>query len=228
MEELKKQPEQIPAEDIDTLKEQIATLTKERDGVVGEIQEDRKKRQEMQTEIDDLKGLLEAATKANQVPNNQTDTNAAIAEAIEQKLRERDASVAKGNKSTAIERFVSENKAYHPENDPTGKKREALEEAIKRFNTEGLNSVEQFYNVARDAARLLGEDTAPANPSDVEIQDTGHVSNQTPRVATDGDVSPEEKRLYESNGWTKEKYLTLKSKQPDFIYQLLNAIGKPY
>ena len=47
----------------------------------------------------------------------------------------------------------------HPDNDPTGKKREALEDAMNCFNTTGLNSLDEFYAVIKDAARLLDTNT---------------------------------------------------------------------
>lgn len=217
----------VPEENIEELKNKIATITQEKDNVVGELKDDRQKRSKMQEEIDELKELLKSATQANAQVPVAGDVASLVEQAIEKKLVERDASVAKSNRVAAIDRFVNNNKAFHPDNDTTGARREALENKLRMFNTDGLKSVDEFYKVVVDAAKLLGTDTVPTNHEYVEeVPGTSTApAHHAPRVARDGEVSVEEKKLYESNGWTKEKYLALKANNPEFIRTLLKAAG---
>lgn len=225
----KEKEQEITPEKIEELTNQIANLTKERDNVVGELKEDREKRQEMQTQIEELQEALTSATQANNQKPEDKDTATLIEQLLEQKLGERDASVAKGNKQAAIERFVNENKEFHDENDTTGKRKEALVNAIARFNTSNLKTVDEFYSVVKDAARLLGSNTEPSNPSESKPEvPSGPGASSQPKVVDVSGLSDGEAKLIEKNGWTKEKYLSLKQKNPAYMANLVNIASQNY
>lgn len=215
MEELQKE--------IERLTQEIATHKAEKDNLVGELKEDRTKRQEMNSKIDELQKALTEATQKAATAGTQPD----VAEVVNAVLNDRDASRAKSNKVAALERFVNEHKEFHDDNDPTGKKREALETTLSRFNTEGLTEVDDFYSVIGDAARLLGANTAPQAGGE-KTQENPYSSTPkqslTPKVTDDSDLDARELKLIEQNGWTKERYVKLKEKMPAYVQSLLSYV----
>ena len=46
-------------------------------------------------------------------------------------------------------------------------------------------------------------------------------SNPSPTIIQDKDLSEQEKKLIADNEWTKERYLKLKEKHPDYVESLL-------
>lgn len=213
---------EITQEQFDELTKKIADLEAEKANIVGELKDDREKRRQLTEEKELLQKSLEDATKVNVATQAPDDIANVIKAAVEEKLSERDASSAQSNKVAAVEKFVAENKQFHPENDVTGKLREALEAKLNAFNTNGLRTVDEFYSVIRDAASLLGVNTAPQTSSEVpNPYSATSRSSVTPLVADDKDLTPGEKRLIEKNGWTKERYVALKEKNPSYMQNLL-------
>lgn len=213
---------QVTPEQVEELKSKIAALETEKANIVGELQDDRKKRQDLQEEVNLLKTSLEDATKKNLESTDPKDVLQTVSALLDQKLGERDASVAKGNKTAAIERFVNENKEFHPENDTTGKRREALENAIAMFNTGGLVSESDFYQVVKNAHRVLGGNTTPSDPAPQNPYSSTSPSSTDPKPSGDPELSAGEKRLIEKNGWTKDRYLALKAKNPGYMEKLVS------
>lgn len=218
---------EIKQEQVDELTQKIADGEIALNNVVGELKEDREKRRLLSEENDLLKKALEDATKVNLNTQAPDDLAKVVEAAIEQKFSQRDASSAHGNRVAAVEKFVAENKAFHPENDVTGKLREALENKLKQFNTQSLYSSEEFYTVIRDAASLLGVNTTPQTSSELPNPYSSTTrSSITPNATDDKDVSPLEKKLIEKNGMSKESFIALKAKNPAYINNLLNLMQK--
>lgn len=214
--------EQLKAQ-IDELQKQIAQLTKEKDNVVDEIKQDRQKRQALEEQLALAQKALTEMVPAPAAPAQ--DVKTVVEQLLDQRLSEQRASVAKGNKLTAIERFVNDNPAFKPENDTTGKLREALETKLAYFNTSNMETVEQFYTVVRDAASLLGVNTTPTNPAGTPAPYASTPSSIiSPRPAGDNGLSEVENRLLQQTGMTKERYIQLKAKMPDTIADMLAKV----
>lgn len=217
-EEEKKVAEQAAQKDEQTQK--IAELEKTNTNLVEEIKEDRKKRQGLEEDIGVLKTTIEQSVKTNE--SNPEESK--IQSVVKEVLKSNDASRAKQNKTVALEKFITENKEFHSENDPTGIKREALEKKLKSFNTEGMTEVEDFVTVIGDAKTLLGQDTGSKTTTEEEVKNpysSTSKSTPSPKEAVDQDLNPKEQKLIARNGYTKEKYLELKTKMPDFVSRLL-------
>lgn len=216
--------EQAKQAEIDRLNQEIATLKADKENVIGELQEDRVKRREKDDAIAELQKALKEATDAAARKGDASDVAAVVKSVLNEELSTREASKAKSNKIAAVERFVKENSVFNPDNDPTGKKREALETAVNRFNTDGLVEVEDFFSIVADAARLLGVDTAPKVPGEREVPNpyTSTTRNSiTPKLTDDTELTVAEKKLIEQNGWTKERFMKLKEKMPSYIASLV-------
>lgn len=212
-----------PEEKIEELTKKIAELEAANNNTVEEIKADREKRRLLTEERDSLKQALEEATKAN-VQSVPGDIAEVVKVVLEQKLSERDASSAQSNRIAAVEKFVAENKEFHPENDVTGKLREALDAKLKMFNTNSVFTVEDHLSVIRDAASLLGVNTTPQPSSVPNPYAATTRTSITPNASDDKEVSALEKKLIEKNGWTKERYLSLKAKNPEYMQNLLRLI----
>lgn len=147
-----------------------------------------------------------------------------IAQKVKEILQQEKSSNAQNNKKLAFEKFISDNKEFHPENDSLGLKRGALERKFNQFNTAELETVEQFLSVIGDAKRLLvGNDTPQETPSGVKIQNSPTPKTNPPsRDSTE--LSPKEQKLAETTGRTKEQILKLKAKHPDLLEGLLEHV----
>lgn len=214
----------LAAKEAEETTQKIAELEKEKEGLVGELQEDRKARQGLKEEIE----LLQTQLKASVEAATANPEDAKIQDVVEKTLAAKDASRAKNNKVIALEKFITENKEFHPDNDAGGVRRAALEEKLARFSTEGMTEIEDFTNVIVDAEALLGRtDTTPKTPTETEVANpysSTSKSTITPTVAIDKDLDPREQKLIEQAGFTKERYLELKAKMPDYINGLLKNV----
>ena len=202
---------------IEELQSDITKLESDKAGLVGETQDLRKSRQEKEEEITVLKDLLQKATDKN----NASPEDEKIASVVASELAKRELGRSQNNRKAAFDKFVKEHKEYLPDNDTGGLKRGALEREFNSFNTQGAVEVEDFEVFIGKADRLLrGEDTARQNESGSQPY-SSQPNNATPPVGgPDTDLTPQEKKLIDRNGWTKEKYLALKAKDPDYFDKL--------
>lgn len=175
-----------------------------------------------------MKGLLE---KANTPPEPLPDPNKVLTEdekialKVKEILNSEKASDAQANKKAAFEKFVTDDMEFNPENDPTGLKRDALQKKFNQFNTDGLSTVEEFMAVIGDAKTLLKGNDTRLEPSKVK---TPYSNVPTPQSKPNGReeevLSPQEIKLADSTGRTKEELLKIKLKHPDLVRDLLEFV----
>jgi hypothetical protein len=210
--------------EIEEMKSKIAALEAEKTGLVGELQSDRKKRQELADQVTTLQEAVAEATKVNTASNPNGDIEVLVTEAVTKALKTTEASKAKENKKAAFEKFVREHKEFSSENDITGLRREALEKEFNNFNTSNVVELEDFEVLVGKAHRLLGGDTTPATSGQRANNPYAStpISSVSPRTVQNDNLSDKEVKLYEQNGWTKERYIKLKAKMPEsYITSLL-------
>ena len=198
--------------------EEFAKLKGDFTTVVDELKELRKKNQE-------LAASAEKPAEAPKVDNNDIGTQ--VASIVHELRKQEKEAEAKNNKTIAFEKFVSENKDFHPDNDPTGLKRKALEEKLSRFNTNGLESISDFYSVVGEASILLQGNDTHVNTSK-EINNP-YTSTGFPKVAPSGlkvsSLTPKEQKLVDQGFTTEEKLKKLKVSQPSFYNQLMERVN---
>ena len=167
---------------------------------------------------------LEVPTKIETPKEDDEVTK--IANVVEQVLNRKNESVAKTNKQVAMESFISANKEFHPENDPTGLKRQALEEKINRFNTSGLFEAKDFYAVIEEASILLGKNDKSQKTFKEEQNPYSSQSFATtqPKSIPSNELTQKEQRLVDLGKTTKEKLLKIKASQPGFYDSLMASI----
>ncbi|MFW9881115.1 MAG: hypothetical protein ACFFG0_49260 [Candidatus Thorarchaeota archaeon] len=145
---------------------------------------------------------------------------------VDKRLKEREASSAQANKKAAFEKFVTENKEFDPENDPTGLKMGALRKKFDQFNTDNLTTIDEFLSVIKESKILL-----LGNDKKVEIsRDDKNPYSNPPKINNNPDgkkpdeLSPKELKLATQTGKTKEQILKLKQKNPEYLASLLEYI----
>lgn len=183
---------------------------------------------ELRAERSLLKDMLKAEQDAKNPPTPPAPATEddKIAAAVKKALDAEKSSDAQANKKAAFDKFVSENKQFHPENDTLGLKRKALEDKFNRFNTEGLNSVEEFISVIGDAKDLLVKNgSLPATNEDKTFIPQAPLPRTGLPAPKDGDLSDREKKLMEKTGRTKEQILKMKEKHPDMLRDLLEFVS---
>ncbi len=148
-----------------------------------------------------------------------------IALAVEKVLKGKESSNAQANKIAAFEKFITDNKEFNPENDPTGLKRDALKKKFNQFNTEGLFTIEEFISVIGDAKKLLiGNDIQLDTTKDRTPYSNPPTPRGNPPARVDEILSPKEIKLAEKTGRTKEQIIKLKLKHPDLVNQMLEYV----
>jgi len=212
-------PTETPTEEpqADKLVEENATLKEQLNNVVEEIKSMRVSNRELKEENVELSKPKEVTPETK---DPDTEKVSAVVKAV---LEEEKASRAKSNQVTALEKFIAEHKEFTVDNDPTGLKRDALVRKLKIFNTQGLESTEDFYSVIEDANRLLGNvDTKPK--TDDVIDTSTPTPDQTPNTVVSKVLTPQEKKLIDRIGWTEDKFLKTKAKRPDYVADLVAEI----
>jgi len=209
----------------ETLEEKLERLErenvqKEQDklNLVEEIKELRKKKE------------TEVVKQPEEKPKQESDLTEEerIALIVKKQIDKEKESVVESNKKAAIEKFINDNKEFHESNDPTGLKRQALEDKFSRFNTNGLSEVKDFYSVIEEANILLGRSDKTQNTFK-EVPNPYSSSTFTPaqqKASEDlNGLSIKEQKLIQEGKISKEKLLKLKETQPAFFRSLIESIN---
>ena len=189
------------------------------DAVVAELKEIRKERAFYKEAFESMMKKPEETPAPEQKPE-PTEVEKTVLSVLQQQ----EAARVKAMKQATLERFFTENKEYHPDNDPTGLKRQALVNKLAMFNTDGILTESQFLSVITDANRLAGG-SGSQTKIDKDINPYSVTpTSQSPggQPTKDSDLSDVEKAMLQRTGYSVEKYRTLKEKNPDFVKQLLN------
>lgn len=212
---LDEQGNPIPVTVIDDKDKELAQINAQ---LVDEIKE-------LRTKNSMVTALLEKRDEKPIDPNKQLTDDEKLDLLLEKKLKEKEAQNAIANKKAAFEKFITEHKEFHPENDALGFKRAALEKKVNQFNTDGLSTQEEFLTVIGDAKTLLmGNDS----PTETSKGNAPYSNTPTPRgtppAKQPDELSPKELKLAEMTGKTKEQILKLKLKNPEYLDSLLDYV----
>lgn len=204
------------------LKAKIVELEAAKVALTGELTTSKPKLREAQDKIDLLTQQLTAAVDKNNANPEETK----IAEVVARVLSQGEATRATNNRKTALDKFVTANKEFSPDNDPGGLKKAALERELSSLKTwETAVEVDDLLGVIGKANTYLrGQDTSRQTETTVQPFSSSSAPASPPNVTGDGDLSPQEKKLLEQNGMSKEDFLKLKAKMPDFVEGLVERV----
>jgi len=121
------------------------------------------------------------------------------------------------NREVALNEFWSRHKEFHPDNDPTGLKRVALESALKRLNTSESFAKEQILSDFEDALKLMNRETDRGIKVDMSGAASSSNIGGEPKISSDNRLNVAQEKLRQERGWTVEKYLEMHSKYPKII-----------
>lgn len=208
-------------EDDAALKAKIDEVEQAKTALTGELTDIRPKLREKDDLIKTLQDSLTEATKKNVEAPTEEEKIARIVAGV---LSQKDVETAKNNQKSAFDKFVNEHKEFHPDNDPAGIKRAALERELNGLTAWVTPSTsEDFAAVIGKANALLrGPDTP--RQTNTGTQSSMAPSYSAPANIPDDKLSSKERDLIERNGFTEEKYLSLKAKMPDYIEGLLEQM----
>lgn len=193
----------------------LAEAETAKSNLVVELKEERRKKQE----------ALEAVSQTQDKPEeNQSSTGDTRSE-VERVLAEREAAEAKNNREKAIEEFRNSSQ-FSEASDPGGLKFQAFERELRKFNLDSLKTVDDFKGRFKEVHQFMDRAKGPDN-------ETVNIHRGTPRNSG-GDsgnndtyvLDSTEKKLLEQTGWTQDRYLKLKEKQPAFVEQQLNLMSR--
>lgn len=147
------------------------------------------------------------------------DVDKKIVEALQARERED----ADRNWSKAQELFIAKNKEFHPDNDPGGVKKAALDRELKLLNRNGLTTIEDLTTIL-DKAKILATSNVASPVVQVRIDPSLPASHPDPKSTDASNLTPKEQRLIEQMGWTQERYLKLKAKDSSFVEKTLRNL----
>lgn len=200
------------------------------EGVTNELKEIRSDRAAKAEEVERLsrekEELADKLSKLSNGSGGEMPEDEKVKNIVMSVLNEKDASSAEANKQAALAKFISENKEYHPDNDVSGLKLDALKKKMSRFNTQGLKSLDDFYSVIKESNILLGRDNSQEASKEIEnpYSDSPKIDVSAKKMEI-SDLSDKEKELVKRGTVSKEKLQELREKKPEFLRQLLSQIS---
>lgn len=168
--------------------------------------------------VEELKKLREKRDPAlTPEHSNPTDVTAAVAAALEER-RKLD---AESNRKLAIARFQEADKEFHKDNDPGGLKMKAILDEFETFNNSSLFSVEEF-TARLDKAKRLVLGTKKEVVEEVLDDPSLNGGGPTPKSEKATKLTAEERQVIKDLGWTEERFLAVKEKNPNYVRSLFD------
>lgn len=211
-----KSPEEL-VEILTQRDEDLKKAEEDKNATVGELKDLRTKKQEVEEELEKAK---QAKTEEN--PSGETDTTAVV----EKYLSEKAEKEAKENRGKAIEEFRASQHEFSEAADPGGIKFAAFEKELEKFNLQGLSSVEDFKSRFKEVHEFMNRGQQPENNDNpAPYRGSSRESAATePENNKEHELDAREQKLLQQTGWTKERYLALKEKQPQFVESQLALV----
>lgn len=189
--------------------EDLKKAESDKTATVGELKDLRTKKQEIEKELE------EARKPKDQVPDGgESATQEQQFEAFLQKKQQEDANK---NKERALADFRSSHHEFSEASDPGGIKFAAFEREMAKFNLSGLSSVDDFNTRFREVHEFMNRSKKPDESISLHNGTPRNPTEQTP--ANEGALDADDKKLIEQLGWTQERYLKYKEKNPAYVEQ---------
>lgn len=204
---------------LELLKQKDENLKKaeaDKTATVGELTELRKKKQEIEAELEAAK-----QPKTEEPPEGGSDTAAEVEKVLQKKAEEE----TKRNRENAIEEFRTSHHEFSEAADPSGIKFAAFQRELKKFNFDGLSTTADFNARLKEVHEFMNRGQKPAEESPAHYNGSSResASGDAP-TGDEHDLDAREHKLLQQTGWTKERYLKLKEKQPQFVASQLALI----
>lgn len=201
--------ERIEAAKQEAVAELKAQADKEKAAMIAELQAERAKRQAVEEEL---------KTKGEHKPSGEGEDPKKVFESL---LEEKEKKEAVANKQAAIEEFRKSVREFSEENDAAGIVFSAFERELRKFNLDGLKSKEDFKRRFTEVHEFMNRKAKIDEAKENFYQGSKSNTGSEPKEGSNVYLSDVEKRLIKEMGWTEERYLERKAKQPSLVASLL-------
>lgn len=210
-----------PEELIEILKQKDGDLEqaeKDKTATVGELTELRTKKREVEAKLEEA---LETKNNDEEKPAGEVDTAAQI----ERVLKDREEKETQKNREKAIEDFRASQHEFSEAADPGGIKFAAFEKEMQKFNLNGLKSVDEFTSRFKEVHEFMNRGEKPeSSDNPVPYRGSSSENASDPGEGKGNELTSQERKLLEMTGWSAERLLNLKEKQPAFYQQQLALV----
>lgn len=128
---------------------------------------------------------------------------------------------AEGNFEKAKSIFFEKNKEFHPDNDVSGIKFNAIQNELNGFNLSTVYSVEDYSKLFNKALALINQNSH--SPSRVVLDAGEPKVTPEPKGQSPSKLTAKEQSIVKKFGWTEDRYLKLKEKNPAYIKDLITS-----
>lgn len=193
----------------------LATAESAKTATVGELTELRKKKQEIESELE------EARKPKTQEPDGGKSTEQQFEEFMSRKQQEE----AKTNREKAIEDFRTSSQEFSDAADPGGIKFAAYKREMAKFNFNDLSSVDDIKGRLREVHDFMKRSEKPASDSVNLHKGTGRDSSGDAPAEDVNALDAGDKKLIQQLGWTPERYQKYKEKNPEYVATQKNLLS---
>lgn len=202
-----------PEELLEILKskdEELVKAEQDKTATVGELKDLRAKKQEVEAQLEDARKAKE------QVPGGgeSAKTNEQQFEAFLEKKRQEE---SQKNKDKALADFRTSHHEFSEASDPGGIKFAAFEREMAKFNLSGLSSVDDFNTRFREVHEFMNRSQKP--DTNVNLYQGTNRNTSEPAPKSEGALDAADKKIIAQLGWTEERYIKYKEKNPAYVEQ---------
>ena len=206
-----------PAEELDKVKAENATLLQTKETLVTEVQDLRKKKQLTEEEKDTLTAKV-AELEGIQTPDEPKETPD-VTKVVEALFTKNKQESVKKNMGRAMNTFIAKHPELSPANDEAGLKKAAFDRKLAIFNTSSLEDESDFLSIFEDTYKLLDnkETVVEAAPG---VPNTPGSSNLPKSEGSEKLTTKELNYVNKNFKGDVKRFLELKEKYPDAVPNL--------
>jgi len=221
---MSKKPEEKKPEENNEKEEGKEELLGKVDSLTNELIEMRKSRQEDREALD---ALLKGDDKDE---DKKGEDEEVPEDDIQKKVAEEFAKREEAQKAKTFEEAEQEFRNSMPEfredNDNGGLKYEAFKKELNKFNLSDLGSKEAYKARLKEVYEFMNRKSQKDDNSQLnQYASTNDNGGGEPKESDIAVLSKQETQLIKDQGWSKERYLKLREKQPQYVNSLLRYIN---
>lgn len=211
----------LTAEQIEALKVKAEATDK----IIEELKEVRKSRAED-------RAALDALLKDKKDEDDAEEAKPAIAvvdvkKTVESLLEAREKAKLSNVRVDVLNKFKNSKVEFNEANDPGGIKFKAYEKELSKFNLDNIQDAEVFQERYDDVYLYMKrkESRQDSNQNNIYAGTNQHSGAKDPQTTDTNTLSKPEMDLINKQGWSKERFLKLKAKQPTYVTSLLRHLN---
>lgn len=190
--------------------EKIANLEQDKANLTGEIQDERKKKQEIAEEKEKLEKVLKSNT-----PGDKLEVEDVVKKILDQKSKEE----LEYTRAEVEDEFLESKTEFKSSNDVGGLKKAAFKKELAKFNLSGLKSRKALEERFEEVYRFM-QKNGNGGDGNISINPSTPTNGNTVKPTDPNSFSPQELDVMKRLGWTSEQYLKTKAKRPAYVQSI--------